>query len=129
MISECASCVQHGDSLDELEQEYAAFVAARDWERFQTPQNLAMAVSIEANELLEEFLWFNNPSSAAIREDAGLRASVRVEFTDVLLYSVGLADQLDIGLIDAADEKLAANEARFDQDTASDIATKLEKWQ
>lgn len=117
------------DSLDELEQEYSAFVAARDWERFQTPQNLAMAVSIEANELLEEFLWFNNPSSNAVREDPELRASVREELADVLLYSVGLADELDIDLLAAADDKLATNEARFDEETASEIAARLEQWQ
>ena len=45
------------DSLEELGNAVDAFVAERDWAQFHTPKNLAMAVAIEAAELMEHFLW------------------------------------------------------------------------
>jgi NTP pyrophosphatase (non-canonical NTP hydrolase) len=117
------------DSLDELAEEHAAFVDKRNWGRFQTPQNLAMAVSIEANELLEEFLWFNNPSAAAVRSDAEVTAEIREEIADILIYTVALSDQLDVDLLSAATEKMADNRKRFDENTAAEVTHRLEQWQ
>jgi len=75
-------------SLENLQTRYAEFISKRDWNRFHTPQNLAQAISVEANELLETFLWMNNPSSEEVREDAELREDVREEMADVLILSV-----------------------------------------
>ena len=45
------------DSLDALRQRIRDFAVARAWERYHTPKNLAMALSVEAAELLEPFQW------------------------------------------------------------------------
>lgn len=116
-------------SIDDLANEYAAFVDERDWNRFQTPQNLAMAISIESNELLEKFLWFNNPPAKAVRSDEEVRAAVREELADVLIYTVGLADQLDVDLLAAASDKMVDNRDRFDPETADEIRQRLNNWQ
>ena len=52
------------DSLKDLQNAVEAFVAERDWAQFHTPKNLAMAVSIEAAELMEHFLWSDGAESA-----------------------------------------------------------------
>ena len=117
------------DAFDTLASKYAAFVEKRDWEQFHTPQNLAMALSIEANELLEEFLWFNNPDAETVAADDALMENVREELADVVIYAIGMANQLDIDLMDAVDEKMEQNEARFDEESAAEITDELEQWQ
>ena len=117
------------DAFDTLATKYAAFVEKRDWEQFHTPQNLAMALSVEANELLEEFLWFNNPAAEMVATDDELMDNVREELADVIIYAIGLATVLEIDLMDAVEAKMEQNEARFDEETAATIAAELEEWQ
>lgn len=115
--------------LDQLRDRYQRFVSERDWDQFHTPQNLAMAISVEANELMENFLWFGNPSSEEIREDEELLDEVRDEIADVMIYLLGLANQLDIDLLQAVEEKLDENDERFDSETAEEISEYLDEWQ
>lgn len=44
----------------------ARFVRERDWEQFHSPKNLAMALSVEASELMEHFLWIDNETSRKV---------------------------------------------------------------
>lgn len=114
--------------LDELQDRYAQFVAEREWERFHTPKNLAEAISIEANELLELFLWHDNYDPHAIRDDRELMADIEEELADVVIYCLGLATRLEINLLDAVETKLEANETRFDMETSEEIAVELDTW-
>lgn len=116
-------------TLEELQDRYADFVAKRDWNQFHTPQNLAQALSVEANELLENFLWMNNPSSEEIAADEELKGDIEEEMADVLLYLLGLATQLDIDLLVAVEQKLDDNESRFDPEKSAEITAFLENWQ
>lgn len=83
-------------SLGELRDALRRFAAERDWDQFHFPKNLAIALSIEAGELLEHFQWVPDVESAAL--PAETRAKVREELADVLLYLIRLADKLDIDL-------------------------------
>lgn len=116
-------------SWAELCDRYDDFLDERDWHRFHTPQNLAMAISIEANELLEIFLWFDNPDTAQVTEDEDLVEHIREEVADILIYCLSLAMQMDIDLQEAVEEKMEANDSRFDQETVRAINEELEKWQ
>ncbi|MFC7326057.1 nucleotide pyrophosphohydrolase [Halorubrum rutilum] len=116
-------------SFDEFTERYKSFVADRDWDQFHTPKNLAEAISVEANELLELFLWHDNHPSETVQADSELHGRVKEELADVVIYSIALATQLDIDLADAVDEKMTANETRFDEDTAADMTAELESWQ
>lgn len=98
-------------SLDELRAALRRFAAERDWDQFHSPKNLAMALSVEAAELLEQFQWLTEAESKALDPDR--RSRVRQEVADVLLYLVRLADKLDIDLMAAAAEKIAQNAARY----------------
>jgi NTP pyrophosphatase (non-canonical NTP hydrolase) len=101
-------------SLDDLTARIRAFAAARDWQTFHTPKNLAMAIAGEAGELAAELQWLDGEASrTAVIDDAGLRERVSQEIADVLIYLVRLADVAQIDLLEAANAKVAINETRF----------------
>lgn len=102
--------------LDSLRDELRRFSAERDWEQFHTPKNLAMALSVEASELLEHFQWLTAEQSQTL--DAEALAHVREEMADVLLYLVRLADRLGIDLLAAARDKIAVNAKKYPVDKA-----------
>ncbi len=102
--------------LESLRDQLRAFAAARDWEQFHSPKNLAMALSVEAGELLEIFQWLTEEQSRSPSPAA--RAAAAEEAADVLLYLIRLADTLDIDLIAAATRKLVANAEKYPVDKA-----------
>jgi NTP pyrophosphatase (non-canonical NTP hydrolase) len=87
------------------------FAAERDWDQFHAPKNLAMALVVEAAEVVELFQWLTTDESAALSEPQ--RAAVGAELADVLFYLVRLADRLGIDLAVAATAKMAVNEAKY----------------
>ena len=87
------------------------FAAARDWRGFHTPKNLAMALIVEAAELVEHFQWATPDESCSLSPEKA--AAVRDEVADVLIYLVEMADVLDIDLIAAARDKIAKNALKY----------------
>ena len=110
------------DSLDTLRRRIREFAQARAWERYHTPKNLVMALSVEAAELLESFQWLTAEQSGQLGPDQ--REAVRQEIADVLIYLTRLADLLDIDLLDAAADKLAINARKYPIDKAHGNALK-----
>jgi NTP pyrophosphatase (non-canonical NTP hydrolase) len=106
--------------VSDIEQLTAAirdFAHSRDWERFHTPKNLAMALSVEVAELVELFQWLTPEESAALTDTPESRAAIGDEIADVAIYLLRLADVLgiDVGAVTTA--KLARNELRFPRAT------------
>lgn len=99
------------DSIQELRETLRKFASDRDWEQFHSPKNLAMALSVEAGELLEQFQWKSESESKNLHPEE--LALIRQEAADVLLYLIRLADRLDIDLINAAREKLDINADKY----------------
>src|SRR5215217_3581348 len=93
-------------NLDELTQRLRDFAAARDWEPFHTPKNLAMALSGEVGELISLFQWLTPEEIAAWRSDPKLEFNVEDELADVMLYLIQLADALGVDLLTAASAKV-----------------------
>ncbi|MFD9892078.1 nucleotide pyrophosphohydrolase [Amycolatopsis sp. NPDC059027] len=100
-------------TLDDLTQRLRDFAAARAWEPFHTPKNLAMALSGEVGELISLFQWLTPEEAAAWRSDPELEANVLDEIADVTLYLVQLANSLGVDLLAAANAKIDRNEIRF----------------
>lgn len=100
-----------------------SFAAERDWEQFHTPKNLAMALSVEAAELLELFQWLT-PDQSRQLGDALPHEAVADELADVLIYLVLLADVLDIDLDAALETKLAKNAAKYPAESVRGSARK-----
>jgi dCTP diphosphatase len=97
--------------LTSLRDALREFAAARDWRQFHTPKNLAMALIVEAAELVEHFQWATAEESLALAPDKA--AEVREEVADVLIYLVEIADVLGIDLIAAARDKIAKNAVKY----------------
>lgn len=87
------------------------FAAARDWQQFHSPKNLACALAVEAAELLEPFQWLSEAQSRALAPTK--KAEVAAEAADVLLYLLQLCDQLDIDLVEAARLKMIVNGEKY----------------
>jgi NTP pyrophosphatase (non-canonical NTP hydrolase) len=79
------------DVLLELRNVLRQFASDRDWDKFHSPKNLAIALSVEAAELLEHFQWLSDAESADL--SVATRIRVREELADVLLYLIRLADK------------------------------------
>jgi dCTP diphosphatase len=99
------------DPLLALRAALRRFAADRDWDQFHSPKNLAVALNVEAAELLEHFQWLTDAQSAALAPE--VRAEVGEEMADVLLYLIRLADKLDLDLIALSREKLRSNAAKY----------------
>jgi len=110
------------DSLDTLRLRIREFAQARAWERYHTPKNLVMALSVEAAELLEPFQWLTAEQSQHL--GAEQHEAVRQEIADVLIYLTRLADLLGIDLLDAAADKLAINALKYPVEKAHGNALK-----
>jgi NTP pyrophosphatase (non-canonical NTP hydrolase) len=108
--------------LEALRDRLREFSAARDWDQFHSPKNLAMALSGEAGELLEVFQWLTEEQSRNL--DAKALGAAGEEIADVLLYLVRLADQLGMDPIAVAQRKLAENERKYPVEKARGNAKK-----
>jgi dCTP diphosphatase len=102
--------------LEDLRGRLRDFAAERDWDQFHSPKNLAMALSVEAAELLESFQWLTEEQSRSLSPEALAAASDEV--ADVLLYLVRLSDKLGIDPVAAARRKLLSNAERYPPDKA-----------
>ncbi|GIJ51456.1 nucleotide pyrophosphohydrolase [Virgisporangium aliadipatigenens] len=99
--------------LADLIENLRRFADDRDWGRFHTPKNLAMALTGEVGELVAELQWLTPRESAAVMDDPEAGARVRAEIGDVMIYLTRLADVLGVDLIQAAQEKLADAALRY----------------
>lgn len=96
-----------------LEAALQAFADARDWQRFHSPKNLAMALTGEVGELVELFQWLDEEASRTVAQDPQTARAVRDELADVLLYLVRLSAVLGVDLNEAVTTKLAANARKY----------------
>jgi NTP pyrophosphatase (non-canonical NTP hydrolase) len=83
----------------------------RDWGQFHNPKDMAIAISLEAGELLEHFLW-KNPGEVDARV-VSHREQISDEIADIAIYLTELANNLGIDLAAAMEAKLAKNAAKY----------------
>jgi dCTP diphosphatase len=101
----------HYDSISELTRRICAFRDARDWAQFHSPKELAVALSAEAGELLQHFVW-QAPEQSAARV-AVRRAQIADEMADVAILLLEFAEVTGIALGEAVAAKLERNEERY----------------
>jgi dCTP diphosphatase len=114
------------DSLEQLRQRLAEFAAARDWEQFHSPKNLAMALIAEAAELVEIFQWLTEEQSRCL--SATKKPAVSHELADILIYLIRIADKLDIDLISSAQVKIQLNETRYPVERVKGDARRADEY-
>ncbi len=105
--------MSNASDFQELTSKIRDFTVARDWEKFHTPKNLAMAIAGEAGELAAEFQWLTEEGSTRDQLSEEKLREIRLEIADVQIYLMRLGDVLGIDLPDAVLEKMEINEGRF----------------
>ena len=89
------------------------FADARDWGKFHTPKNLAIALSVEVSELAEIFQWLTPGESGNVMKSTESAVAVRDELADVMIYLTRIASILGVDLMKEANAKIDRNELRF----------------
>jgi dCTP diphosphatase len=112
--------------LSKLSAKLETFAAARDWNQFHTPKNLAMALAVEAAELMEEFQWLTEEQSKNLSVDK--LNKVKDEVADVFNFLERLSSKLNIDIIAAAHEKITKNELKYPVDKAKGNAKKYTEF-
>lgn len=107
------------DDWKELQNALLKFRDERDWEQFHNPKDLALALSIEAAELNELFLW-KRP------EDAN-KDKIKEELADVLAYALLLASAYDLDINQIVLEKIRKNAEKYPVDRAKGTAKKYDE--
>jgi NTP pyrophosphatase (non-canonical NTP hydrolase) len=99
------------DRLDALRLRLRDFVRERDWEQFHSPKNLAMAMIVEAAELVEHFQWMTEQASRQLEPEK--LAQVEQEIADTFVYLLRLADVMGLDIVDAANRKIDLNALKY----------------
>ena len=111
--------------LQSLKLKLREFAKERDWDQFHSPKNFSMALIVECAELVEHFQWLTDEQSKQLSPET--LEEVRLEMADIFLYLIRLADQLDVNLVDAANDKIKLNAKKYPIDKAKGLATKYNK--
>ncbi|MFT3848161.1 MAG: nucleotide pyrophosphohydrolase [Propionivibrio sp.] len=99
--------------ISAIQQQLREFSAARDWDQFHTPKNLAMALSVEAAELVELYQWLTAEQADAASADPAFAERLGEEVADILLYLLRLADRTGLDLDAAVQRKLRLNARKY----------------
>ncbi|MEN0061864.1 MAG: nucleotide pyrophosphohydrolase [Myxococcota bacterium] len=113
-------------TLADLSARVRAFAEARDWGRYHSPRNLAMALSVEAGELLELYLWCTDEGPQPLHPPRA--AKVADEAADVLICLLNFCDRAGIDLASALDAKLRKAEAKYPVERVRGQALKYHEY-
>ena len=112
--------------LEAIRQYVNDYAAARDWQSFHSPKNIAMALTVEAAELQEHFQWLTEQESTALTAEKC--HAVAEEIADVQVYLVMLADKLGIDILNAVADKMKKNETKYPADKVRGSAKKWHEY-
>jgi len=102
--------------MQEIIDALISFRNQRDWEQFHNPKDLAVALNVEAGELLEQFLW--------MRPEDASKEKIREELADVFAYAFLLAEKYDLDVKEIVLEKIKSNDRKYPVDKARGTARK-----
>jgi len=112
--------------LCEVKNRLLKFRRERDWEQFHDPKNLAEAISIEAAELLEIFLWKNIENSRDLTKNEIKRVSE--EISDIFIYMIFFCEELNIDLLKEVMQKMEINAKKYPVEKAKGNSEKYTKF-
>ena len=97
----------------------------RDWEQFHDPKNLAEAISIEASELMEHFLWKDRDKVIQeLKKNRGLREEVGEELADIFTFAIHFANAVDLDITSIIQDKVQKTEKKYPVDKSRGKTTK-----
>ena len=103
--------------MEELTKKIKEFAEERDWLQFNTPENLAKSISIEAGELLECFQWNGNYD----------KDELKYEIADVMNYCILLCSQIGVDPKQIILEKMEISAKKYPIEKAKGVSTKYNK--
>lgn len=112
--------------LENLMSLVVEFRDDRNWKQFHSPKDLALAIGIEAAELQELFLWKSNDEIDSKRNE--LRKNVEHELSDIFAYVLAFADEYQIDLAKALQEKMKINEDKYPAERVFGSAKKYNEY-
>lgn len=98
-------------NMQNIEKIIKDFSYQRNWDEFHNPKNLAMALNVEASELLEIFQWLTLNESANLDEKK--KEHAKQEIADIAIYLIRMCMKLDVNLEEAIIEKMKLNEKKY----------------
>ena len=118
----------HATTIQNLKDLLSEFRDLRDWGKFHDPKNLAEAISVEASELLELFLW-KTPEEigAALNSDPMFRRAAESELADVICFCLNLANAVHVDVAKIVMSKVEENKRKYPVDKAKGKSTKYDK--
>lgn len=108
-------------NVGHIQSKLSSFAKKRDWEKYHTPKNLVMALSVEVSELLEIFQWKNMEESKFENLDKETLTHVSEEIADILIYTLRLCDIMNISPEAAINEKIQKNSLKYPEEVINDI--------
>ena len=105
--------------MEAVIRELIKFRNERDWEQFHNPKDLAVAINVEAGELLEQFLW-KHPDEANVEK-------VKEELADVFAYALLLADKYGFDVETIVLNKIKKNAEKYPVNKAKGTAKKYDE--
>ena len=115
------------ETINQLTQKLRDYADARDWQQFHSPKNLAMALSVEAAELVEIFQWLTEAQSQELSTEQ--RQQTEHEIADIFLYLLRMSDRLNIDIVEAAKKKILVNEKRYPAEIVRGSSKKYTDYQ
>ncbi len=94
--------------MEYIKKKVIKFRDERNWWQFHNPKDLAISLSLEASELLENFQW--KDSEESVKQNLN---NIREELADTLIYSILLANELNLDIEEIILDKLAKNEKKY----------------
>lgn len=114
------------DTFEQLKAPLQAFADERDWDKFHSPKNLSMALSVEASELVECFQWLTEEQSKNLTPEQ--HQAVIDEMADIQVYLLRLATKLDVDMLKAVEQKMVKNAAKYPADLVKGSAKKYTEY-
>ena len=120
-------------NIKNIQKQLSDFADERDWDKFHNPKNLAMALSVEASELVEIFQWLTPEQAEAIMNSSESE-HVKEEMADIMIYLIRMADKLNVDLESAVNDKIIQNGKKYpvnlskgNADKSTSFITKIKK--
>ena len=114
-------------SLEQIKIRLREFTAERDWDQFHSPKNLAMALIVEAAELVEHFQWLTEEQSQTLSPNK--LAEVGQEIADIQIYLIRIADKLGVDMEKAVNARIELNEKKLPADKVRGKAGKYAEYE
>lgn len=100
-------------TISDLKALVEKFVDQRDWVQFHSPKNLAMALAVEASELMDLFKWHTEQESIEAMQRTMIKRAAAYEIADVMIYCLAFANRNGIDVAQAVRSKVARNRRKY----------------